>query len=79
MSILNRVLNVFVGDKSRKDLKSIQPIVSQIHEEEKKISTISNNELREKTKDFKSQIQDIRTPLQEKIIPYNNKLTKAGI
>ncbi|GIR18208.1 MAG: hypothetical protein CM15mP32_3950 [Flavobacteriaceae bacterium] len=35
MSILNRVLNVFVGDKSRKDLKSIQPIVSQILAEEK--------------------------------------------
>jgi preprotein translocase subunit SecA len=67
MSILNRVLNVFVGDKSRKDLKSIQPIVSQILEQEKKISTISNDELREKTNGFKSQIQDIRTPLQEKI------------
>ena len=48
MSILNRVLNVFVGDKSRKDLKSIQPIVSQILEQEKKLSTISNDELREK-------------------------------
>ena len=67
MSILNRVLNVFVGDKSRKDLKSIQPIVSQILEQEKKLSTISNDELREKTNDFRSQIQDIRTPLQKKI------------
>ena len=67
MSILNRVLNVFVGDKSRKDLKSIQPIVSQILEQEKKLSTISNDELREKTNGFRSQIQDIRTPLQKKI------------
>ena len=67
MSILNRVLNVFVGDKSRKDLKSIQPIVSQILEQEKKLSTITNDELREKTNGFRSQIQDIRTPLQKKI------------
>ena len=67
MSFLNRVLNVFVGDKSRKDLKSIQPIVSQILEQEKKLSTISNDELREKTNSFKSEIQDIRTPHQEKI------------
>ena len=67
MSILNRVLNVFVGDKSRKDLKSIQPIVSQILAEEKKLSDISNDELRTKTKEFKDQIQDIRTPFQEKI------------
>ena len=52
MSFLNRVLNVFVGDKSRKDLKSIQPIVSQILEQEKKLSTISNDELREKNGRF---------------------------
>ena len=67
MSILNRVLNVFVGDKSRKDLKSIQPIVSQILAEEKKLSDISNDELRTKTKEFKGQIQDIRSPFQKKI------------
>ena len=67
MSILNRVLNVFVGDKSRKDLKSIQPIVSQILAEEKKLSDISNDELRTKTKEFKDQIQDIRSPFQKKI------------
>ncbi|MCH2654878.1 MAG: preprotein translocase subunit SecA [Flavobacteriales bacterium] len=67
MSILNRVLNVFVGNKSRKDLKSIQPIVSQILAEEKKLSDISNDELRSKTKEFKDQIQDIRGPFREKI------------
>ena len=67
MSILNRVLNVFVGDKSRKDLKSIQPIVSQILKEEIKLSDISNDELRSKTKEFKNQIQDIRSLFQEKI------------
>ncbi|MEC7659472.1 MAG: DEAD/DEAH box helicase, partial [Bacteroidota bacterium] len=67
MSILNRVLNVFVGDKSRKDLKSIQPIVSQILAEEKKLSDISNDELRTKTKEFKDKIQDIRSPFQKKI------------
>ena len=60
MSILNRVLNIFVGNKSQKDLRSIHPIVSQILEQEKKLSTISNDELREKTKYFKSKIQDIK-------------------
>ena len=78
MSILNRVLNVFVGDKSRKDLKSIQPIVSQILEQEKKLSTISNDELREKTDGFKSQIQDIRTPLEEKINNLQQQIDQSG-
>ena len=78
MSILNRVLNVFVGDKSRKDLKSIQPIVSQILEEEKKLSTISNDELRENTIRFKSQIQDVRTPFQEKINTLQQQIDQSS-
>ena len=78
MSILNRVLNVFVWDKSRKDLKSIQPIVSQILVQEKKLSTISNDELREKTNVFISEIQDIRTPLQEKINTLQQQIDQSG-
>jgi preprotein translocase subunit SecA len=77
MSILNRVLNVFVGDKSSKDLKSIQPIVSEILEQEKKLSTISNDDLRKKTNNFKSQIQDIRTPLLEKINTLQKQINQS--
>ena len=78
MSILNRVLNIFVGNKSQKDLRSIHPIVSQILEQEKKLSTISNDELREKTKYFKSKIQDIRTPHQKKINTLHQQIDNSG-
>ena len=30
MSILNSVLKVFVGDKKKKDLKELQPIVTNV-------------------------------------------------
>ena len=67
MSLLNRVLSVFVGDKSRKDLISIHPIVSEILKEEQALLDISNDELREKTFEFKKKIQNVRAAFQKEI------------
>ena len=57
MSILNSVLKVFVGDKSKQDVKSIMPIVNEIKRFEPKVSALSHDELRAKTDEFKSKIQ----------------------
>ena len=56
MSILNSVLKLFVGDKTKKDLKLLQPIVTKVSEFEKEISELTNDALREKTIFFKKQI-----------------------
>ena len=47
----------FFGTKYDKDLKLITPIVEIIKLEEKKISSISNDELRKKTQSLKNQIK----------------------
>ena len=57
MSFLNSVLKVFVGDKSKQDVKSIMPIVNEIKRFEPKVSNLSHDELRAKTEEFKSKIQ----------------------
>jgi len=49
MSILNSVLKVFVGDKSKQDVKAIMPIVKEIKLFEPKVATLSHDELRAKT------------------------------
>jgi preprotein translocase subunit SecA len=49
MSFLDSVLKVFVGDKSKKDVKEIQPIVEKIKALEKEFEALSLDELREKT------------------------------
>ena len=46
MSILNSVLKVFVGDKSKQDVKAIMPIVKEIKLFEPKVSALSHDELR---------------------------------
>jgi preprotein translocase subunit SecA len=67
MSILNSVLKVFVGDKSKQDVKAIMPIVKEIKLFEPKIATLSNDELRAKTDEFKSKIQSACAQHEEKI------------
>jgi preprotein translocase subunit SecA len=58
MSILNSILKIFVGDKSKQDVKMISPIVKRVISFEKNISQLSNDELRAKTLYFKSTIED---------------------
>ena len=54
MSILNSIIKTFVGDKTKKDLKKITPLVSKINDYQKNFESFSNNQLREKTIQFKS-------------------------
>ena len=56
-SILSLVSKIF-GNKYDKDIKSIEPIIKQIHAEHEKIIAISNDELRRKTNDLKTKIEE---------------------
>ncbi|MEE4259571.1 MAG: preprotein translocase subunit SecA, partial [Bacteroidales bacterium] len=51
-----KILRKFLGDKATRDLKAINPYVKQIHEAYKTISTLSNDDLRAKTAEFKERI-----------------------
>jgi len=67
MSFLNSVLKVFVGDKSKKDVKALQPLVDQIKSFENELEGISNDELRDKTNTFKLKIAEDISALTENI------------
>ena len=56
--MLGKILKLFVGDKSKKDLKLINPIIEQIHSFEQVMSSLSNDELRAQTNEFKNQINN---------------------
>ena len=43
--MLGKILKLFVGDKSKKDLKLINPIIEQIHSFEQVMNSLSNDEL----------------------------------
>lgn len=79
MSIINSVLKVFVGDKKKKDLKVLQPIVEKVNSFYTQISDLSLDQLRDKTNQFKAQINEARKPFNDKIEALNANLVDADI
>ncbi|WP_431161280.1 preprotein translocase subunit SecA [Flagellimonas beolgyonensis] len=67
MSFINSVLKVFVGDKSEKDVKALQPLVKEIKSFEQQLEGLSHDELRQKTVAFKQRIADNCKEINEKI------------
>tara|TARA_R110002049_G_scaffold80907_1_gene205696 strand:- start:781 stop:4143 length:3363 start_codon:yes stop_codon:yes gene_type:complete len=57
MNFLNSVLKTFVGDKAKKDVKLLQPLVDKIKTFEQNLESISIDELRQKTESFKKKLQ----------------------
>jgi preprotein translocase subunit SecA len=60
-------LKAFVGDKSEKDVKAIQPLVTKIKSFESALQALSHDELRDKTAQFKLKIQQARAEKDAKI------------
>ena len=66
MSFLNSILKVFVGDKSKQDVKSIMPIVDKIKAFESALEALSHDDLRAKTAEFKAIIAETRKPFEDR-------------
>jgi preprotein translocase subunit SecA len=67
MSIINSILKAFVGDKSEKDVKAIQPLINKVRSFESALQALSHDELRAKTAEFKAKIQQARAEKDAKI------------
>ncbi|MEE4116596.1 MAG: preprotein translocase subunit SecA [Marinilabiliaceae bacterium] len=58
MSVINKVLGVFLGNKYERDLKEIMPYVEKTRAEYDKISSLTNDELRNVTHKLRKKIHD---------------------
>jgi preprotein translocase subunit SecA len=58
LSGITKMLKNVLGDKASRDVKKLQPIVEQINAQWEKVRNLSNDELRQKSIDFKKQIVD---------------------
>jgi len=74
MTVLDKILKVFVGDKSKKDVGQIMPIVNQIKKFESEIEKLSLDELRAKSDTFRQKIADSRKELDAEVL----KLTEEA-
>ncbi|MDO3694856.1 preprotein translocase subunit SecA [Wenyingzhuangia sp. chi5] len=79
MGILDSVLKVFVGDKQQKDLKLLQPIVSEVRAFEEAFKKLTIDELRAKTVDFKDLIAKETKSIEDEITALEEKAKLAAI
>jgi preprotein translocase subunit SecA len=77
MSLINSILKAFVGDKSQKDIKAIQPLINKAKAFEGQFTQLSNDELRAKTIFFKDKIRDARAEKDAKIASYHLEVEKT--
>jgi len=73
LDLITKSISKFFGTKSERDLKEINPIVEQILAEYAKLSGLSNDQLRDKTKEFKARIAEHVKAEQSQIDELKNK------
>ena len=77
MSLLNSVIKAFVGDKSKKDVKELQPLLDQIKSFEANLEGLSHDELRQKTLEFKAQIAEACGDLNKQIQEFQDEVQQS--
>ncbi len=79
MSFINSVLKVFVGNKTKKDLKILQPIVDKVRSYDKQMNSLTLDQLRAKTLAFKAKIKESTKIHTDKIDQLNEEIESANI
>ncbi len=77
MSFLDSVLKVFIGDKSKKDVKEIQPIINKIKAIEPEMEKLSLDDLRARTAQFKEKIAEATREVKEQIEQLNKEADES--
>ena len=75
----NNLLKSIFGDKSRRDMKLIQPLVEKVKQAYPDIQKLSNDELRAKSKEIQKYVQDAAKPYKEKISELKAKIEDTPI
>jgi len=73
MSVLNKVLGVFIGNKYERDLKDMSPFADKVIAEYEKLSSISNDELRSLSIKLKQRVRDSVKEEEEQIASLREK------
>ena len=75
----NQFLTKIFGDKSQRDLKEISPYVEKVKEAYPAIETLSNDELRSKTAEIRSNIQNSVSTEREQIAELKNGIEEMEL
>ncbi len=76
MSFVTKMLSLFLGDKSKKDMKEIMPYVDKIKAVYPEIESLSDDELRAYTQKLQKELQDYVATEQQEIEELKNRIEK---
>lgn len=76
MSIINRVLGLFLGNKYERDIKEIEPHAEKVQREFALIQNLTNDQLRDKTAELKNDIRKGIADDEEEINQLKEKAEK---
>ncbi|MES1160958.1 MAG: preprotein translocase subunit SecA, partial [Bacteroidota bacterium] len=71
--MLGLLSKIFGGNKSEKDIKVIQPLVGQINQHFASYQSLSNDQLRAKTLEFRARIKEHLTKIDTEIADLNKR------
>jgi preprotein translocase subunit SecA len=80
--MLNTILggiSKFFGNKADKDVKEMTPYVGKINAEFDKLKDLSNDQLRAKTAEFKSRVNDYLSEIDSEVTDLRAEIEKANI
>ncbi|MCG2793481.1 MAG: preprotein translocase subunit SecA [Weeksellaceae bacterium] len=77
MSFLNTVLKSFLGDKNEKDLKEVKKVVTKVKAVETGIQELADDELRDKTAEFKEKIKSATAQFTSQVEQINEQIKNS--
>ena len=77
-SLVKGISKIF-GNKATKDVEGVYHYVAKINAEYDKLQSLSNDQLRSKTSEFKKRINDYLSEIDNEIVSLRDEIDKAGI
>ena len=74
MNFFNKILKSFLGDKNQRDLKEVGKVVAKIKKIEPVIQELTDDGLRQKTREFKEKIRTATADITQKIEEISEKI-----
>lgn len=75
----NSIIKSLFGDKSSRDMKLIQPLVNKVKEKYPEIKSLTNDELRAKTKEIQTYVQESARTERQQIEELKSKIEDTPI
>ncbi|HNU49221.1 MAG TPA: preprotein translocase subunit SecA, partial [Bacteroidia bacterium] len=73
IDFINKTISKIFGSKAESDYKALSPVIDAVNAVAENIATLSNDELRNKTNEFRTRIQDYLSEIDAELTQLNEE------